>query len=430
MKKIATFISCMFGALALHAGDILIRDINLIPMTGKKVIAGQSVLIRDGRILAIGKNAGSRAEAGAQVIEGKGRYLMPGLTDMHVHLPEPARTDTLLLMNIAAGVTHIRVTNARKLQQQELKQRLAQAAAPVSPKIIYSYLIGKQVQRDEKTLDSLMLALKQQQIRFIKLFSVADEKAFDQLMAAARRNGMTVYGHYPAYAQGEKMIPLPMDKVLASGFGSIEHLGGYEDLEQAAAISKAVKQTRQHGVFNCPTLDWDMIGFDQLYPDAYRQRITYNLVPAKYTGYWEKKYTEDIEKAGGSAKVIADRDAHRPVLARKQEVLKQLAANNCPLLIGSDATGVFQADGFNVYEEMMNWSRAGLDNYTILKSATHTAALFAGEADRWGTIEAGKDADLIILEQNPLEDISNITTVCTTLIDGRIYHKKDIMAQL
>ncbi len=430
MKKIVPLICCMLSAWVLHAGDILIRDINLIPMTGKKVIPAQSVLIRDGRIFAIGKTAGAHAKADAQVIEGKGRYLMPGLTDMHVHLPEPAKTDTLLMMHIAAGVTHIRVTNARKLQQQELRQRLAQTAEPVSPKIIYSYLIGKQVQRDERTLDSAMQALKSQQIRFIKLFSVADETAFDQLMAAAKRNGMTVYGHYPAYTQGEKMINLPMDKVLASGFASIEHLGGYDELEQDADIRKAVQQTQQHKVFNCPTLDWDMIGFDQLYPETYRQRVTYSLLPQKYIDRWERKYAEDIAKAGGAAKVMADRDAHRPVLQRKQNVLKQLADKDCPLLIGGDVTGVFQADGFNVYEEMMNWSRAGLDNFTILKSATLSAAIFAGEADRWGTIETGKEADLVILEQNPLEDMKYITTVSTTLIDGRIYHKKDIMERL
>lgn len=107
-----------------------------------------------------------------------------------------------------------------------------------------------------------------------------------------------------------------------------------------------------------------------------------------------------------------------------------LADQDCPLLIGGDATGNFQLDGFNVYEEMYNWSQAGLDNYTILKSAIVSPAAFFNESDKWGTIETGKNADLVILDKNPLEDIRNITTIRSTLINGKLYHKKELMAGL
>lgn len=429
MKKMLTLFF-VFAAFGLHAGDLLIRDINLIPMTGHKVIKKQCVLIRDGKIRQIGSFTAIKDKEGATVIDGKGKYLMPGLADMHVHLPEPAKTDTMLLMQVAAGVTHMRITNSRNLQQQELRKKLAADPELISPHLVYSHLIGKLPKATAAQLDSLMLALKQDDIRLIKVFSVSSEAAFDQLMLVARQYGITVYGHFPQYAEGEKMISLPLEKVLGSGFSSIEHLGGYEELEKEDALQQAVQQTKRHKVYNCPTLDWDLMAFDQLYPDAYKQRITYSLLPKKYIRNWEAKYAADVEKAGGRDKVMADRDRYRPTLQRKQKVLKLLADAGCPLLLGGDATGNFQAAGFNLYEEMHNWSRAGLDNYTILKSATVTPAAFFNESAQWGTIETGKAADLIILDKNPLEDIKNIATVRSTIINGHVYHKQELIALL
>lgn len=427
MKKVITLICCLLVHYNLKAQDILIRDINLLPMTSNKVLKKQSVLIRGGKIREIGPFAAIKDKDPVTIIDGKGKYLMPGLADMHVHLPDAAKTDTLLLLNIAAGVTHIRVTNSR-MPQEELKQKLTKES--ISPKIVYSHIIGKQTDYTNGQFDSLMQVVKNKDFRFIKLFSVSDVSAFEHLMRVAQENGITVYGHYPQYKQGENMIPVPMDKVLVSGFRSIEHLGGYDEISNEAELKKAIRLTQENGVYNCPTLDWDQMAFDQLYPDAYKQRITYNLLPEKYILNWEAEYAAAIEKGGGASKLVAGRDKYRPTFEKKKKILKMLADQDCPLLIGGDASGSFQVYGFNVYEEMINWSKAGLDNYTILKSATVTPAAFCKETEQWGTIETGKDADLVILDKNPLQDIRNINTISSTIIDGRIYHKKELMNQL
>src|SRR5690606_33018250 len=107
-----------------------------------------------------------------------------------------------------------------------------------------------------------------------------------------------------------------------------------------------------------------------------------------------------------------------------------LYQNECLLLIGGDAEISFQAPGFNIYEEMQNWSKIGIDNFTILKSATNTPALFFNQADEWGTIEIGRNADLIILTKNPIEDIKNIATVETTVINGKIYNTKKTLNKI
>ena len=428
MRKVFTLTLLLCSGFLLHAQDILIRDINIIPMTGKKVLKKQSVLIRDGKILQIGKLSAIRDKQQASIIDGHNKYLMPGLADMHVHMSDSLQTDTLLMLNIAAGITHIRITNSR-MPQQRLRQKLA-GTPSVRPKVIYSYLIGKQKNDTEQQCDSLMTALKNDDIHFIKLFSVSDETSFAPLMRAAQKNGITVYGHYPKYYMPGKGIALPMEEVLNSGFKSIEHLGGYDELEQDAALKKAIQLTKANKVYNCPTLDWDQMAFDQLYPETYKKRMTYNLLPERYILRWEREYAAGIEKAGGVEKVMAERDKYRPTFDKKKKILKMLADADCYLLVGGDASGSFQAPGFNVYEEMMNWSNAGLDNYTILKSATVTPAAFCKESDQWGTIEEGKDADLVILDKNPLEDIRNITTIGATLVDGRVYYKKELMSGL
>jgi len=79
---------------------------------------------------------------------------------------------------------------------------------------------------------------------------------------------------------------------------------------------------------------------------------------------------------------------------------------------------------------MLNWSKVGIDNFTILKSATVNPSLFFKEQDKWGTIEKGKDADLILLIKNPLEDITNIRTIVTTVLKGKVYKKVDLLKKL
>src|SRR3989344_9392877 len=118
----------------------------------------------------------------------------------------------------------------------------------------------------------------------------------------------------------------------------------------------------------------------------------------------------------GQEKILPTKEKYLPSFKNKENILKALYENNCLLIVGSDPGGVFQMEGFNMYEEMVNWSKAGIDNYTILKSATVNPALFFNEQDKWGTVETGKDADLILLIKNPLEDITNIRTVVTTIL--------------
>lgn len=429
MKKLITIFFAIILSSQIFSQELIIKDIDIIPMTSNIVLNNKSVLIKDGKIQEIGEYKKLKKNKKTKIIDGKGKYLMPGLADMHVHLPEENKIEKLLLSNIAAGVTQIRVMNSN-VPQIDLKKKLKSKNDLVSPNIHYSHLIRKSETYSESQADSLMQEIKKKEIGFIKLLSLSDEKTYDNLINAANKHNVIICGHYPLYQKEGKATMIDMEKVLKSNFKSIEHLSGYIWQQDDDQINKVIKFTKEYNIYNCPTLDWDIMSSDLQFPDEYKNRITYQFLPKSITKDWERNYLISIDKAGGKEKVIESRDKNRPNFELKLKVLKKLYENDCFLLIGGDAGNDFQADGFNIYEEMMNWKNAGIDNYTILKSATSTPSQFFGEQNIWGTIEVGKNAEMIILTQNPLENIRNITTIETTIVGDKIYDNKELINKL
>jgi imidazolonepropionase-like amidohydrolase len=400
---------------------IIIKDANIISMKDEKLSGLKSVLIKDGKIVQIDDYAKIKKTKTAYIIDAKGKYLMPGLADMHVHLPAASKIDTLLLTNLAAGITHIRLMNNEEPQLQT-KARLAKDASIASPKMHYSFLVTKDMKFTAKQFDSLAKDVKQKGYDFIKLFSIADEAAFNNLMASANKNKIMVCGHFPS--------AVSIDKVINSGFKSIEHLGGYDKLKDSTQLNGAIKLSKEKGMYNCPTLDYDVMAAYQSFPDDYKNRIVFSFAPKKLLDAWEREYKKGVEENGGADKILEFKNKYTPVFKNKLSIIKKLADANCNLLMGSDPGSPFQMAGFNVYEEMLLWAKAGISNYQILRSATIVPAQFFGQEKKWGSIEIGKDGDVIILEKNPLENILNIGTVETTIFNGKVHNKKEIINSL
>lgn len=428
MKKLTILFLAIFCSTNIFAQDIIIKDVNIIPMTSNIVIENQSILIQSGKITEIGEFLNLPQNENTKIIIGKGKYLMPGLADMHVHLHEEEKIENLLISSIAAGVTHIRIMNS-DVSQTDLRKKLNEKTDLISPEIHYSHLIRRSDTLTESQADSLMGQIKADGISFVKLLSLSDEQTFDHLIKSANKHNLIIGGHYPVYQHEGKRKMVDMEKVIKGNYKSIEHLAGYIWLEKDE-IDNVLKLTKDYNIYNCPTLDWDIMSGNLQYPDEYKNRITYQILPETITKDWESNYLSHIEKAGGKEKVIELRDERFPDFELKLNILKRLYENDCLLLIGGDAGTHFQADGFNIYEEMINWRNAGIDNYTILKSATVTPSLFFNEQDKWGTIEVGKNAEMIILSENPLLDIKNITTIETTIIREEIYNNRDLINKL
>lgn len=425
-KLLITLLLSLLALLAFpqKKSEIIIKDASIISMNDdmytneNKITPLKSILIKNGKIVQIDDYAKIKKTKTTHIIDAKGKYVLPGLADMHVHLPSSSKIDTLLLTNLAAGITHIRVMNNEEPQLQT-KARLAKDASISSPKMHYSFLVTKDMKYTAKQFDSLVKDVKLKGYDFIKLFSVASETAFDNLMSAANKHKITVCGHFPS--------AVSIDKVINSGFKSIEHLGGYDKLKDSTQLSGAIKLSKEKGLYNCPTLDYDVMAAYQSFPDDYKNRLVFSFAPKKLLDNWESEYKKSVEENGGTDKIIEFKNKYAPIFKNKLNIIKKLADSNCNLLMGSDPGSPFQMAGFNVYEEMLLWAKAGISNYQILRAATIVPAQFFGQEKKWGSIEVGKDADVIILEKNPLENILNIGTVETTICNGKVFEKKMIL---
>ena len=430
MKK-NKLLYCLFflftQSIQAQNAKIIIKDVNLITMTSNTVQPMKSVLIEGGKITQINAFKKLSKDKNTVIIDGRGKYLMPGLADMHAHLGDGNDVDTLLLASVAAGITHVRVLDS-DIKYPALKTRL-KTPNYIAPDIHFSSLITRDNKYDKSQLDSLVMAAKADGISLIKVKGITDETQFDHLMQLVSSNNMMICGHYPMLVQFGKAVPLDVTKVMKSGYRSIEHLGGYDKLTDEKQLLEAIQLTKAQNLFNCPTLDWDKMAYNQQYPTDYKNRLVYQYAPKKYLDKWEKEYTEFIQQYGDKA--IADnKQSYIPIYEKKQKIFKQLYENNCPLLIGGDGGGFFQMNGFNIYDEMYNWSKIGVDNFTILKSSTLTPAQFFKEDKSWGTIEIGKNGDVILLAKNPLEDIKNIISLELTIMKGQVYRKADLMKRL
>jgi imidazolonepropionase-like amidohydrolase len=394
---------------------IVVKNVNIIPINENKVLNKKSVLIENGKIIQIDDFDKLTLDKTERIINAKNKYLMPGLADMHVHLHEKQNLDTQFLLNVSAGVTQIRIMNSDE-NQGELKNSLNQK---IKPSIHFSYIFSRKNTINQ--LDSIFADVKKNKLGFIKLFSVKDENTFDELMKRANQEKIIVCGHYPS--------GISMEKVLQSGLKSIEHFSAYSKEQNKDKLDQNIQLTKENNVYNCPTFDYFVTAFSYQYPNEYRNRLTYQKAPKSYLEKWEKELRAKIDK-DGEKKFLESGENYKTTFENQKAAFKKLYENEGKLLVGSDASGIFQLSGFSMYDEMLFWAKLGIDNYTILKSATLTPAQFFNEQNKWGSVEVNKDADLIILNKNPLENMSNLSSIETIILQGNVYSQKELLKTL
>ena len=415
MKNKLLILINLFAIVQLFGQRTVVKNVNIIPINQNTILKNKSFLIENGKIIEINDFKKLNLDKTEKIINAKNKYLMPGLADMHVHLHEKKSLDTLLLLNISAGVTQIRVMNSH-VNQAELKESMYQK---IKPTIHYSYIFSKQNSTNQ--IDSIFNDVKKNNLDFIKLFSVKDENTFDELMVRANQEKKIVCGHYPS--------SVSMSKVLKSGFKSIEHLSAYPNDENINNLDENIKLTKENNVYNCPTFDYFVTVFNYQYPYDYKTRLSYQKAPKSYVDKWEKDLKAKIEKVG-EQKFLEYGENYKAKFEKQKLIFTKLYKNECLLLVGSDPSGLFQISGFSMHDEMLFWSKLGIDNYTILKSATLIPAQFFEEQNEWGSVEVDKVADLIILNKNPLENIRNLSTIETIIKQGNIYNQKELLNTL
>ena len=271
---------------------------------------------------------------------------------------------------------------------------------------------------------------------FLKIHPGIRSEVFDTLAAAARRAGIRLAGHVPA--------EVGLQRALAAGYITIDHLDGYVEAmartgnsEESAffglnlgerldesRMPALVRATREAGVWNVPT----QVLMENLVPDvsleALQRRPEMRYVSRQTQSKWAEVKRSMLEETGSTPESMAK------TMDVRRKLIKALHQAGAGLLLGSDAPQIYNVPGFATHRELEALVGAGLTPYEALETGTRNVAAFFGTLATTGTIEVGKQADLILLDGNPLTDIRNTAKQSGVMVRGRWLPKAEIEARL
>jgi imidazolonepropionase-like amidohydrolase len=409
-------------------------------------VPDQTVVVQDGRIQAVGARTAIAVPPGVLEVDGTGKYLLPGLADMHVHL-EYFEEPTVLQLFLANGVTAVRNMDGRPYILEWRDQ--IEKGALLGPAIYTAgpLLDGDPPLRPDNTVvrdgtegRATVLAQQAAGYDFVKVYTNLSAAAYRGILATARELHMPVAGHVPRYVS--------LGESLASGQASIEHLGDYDEaieaddspyrgryhwfkrflgmpIDVAKARSIGQEQARR-GVWTVPTL---VQAGRELAPADVVQTWLTNPEAAYISpdgrAFWE-------EQLRRTAARMDDEDWRRVALGKSNRLslVRALHEAGVPLLAGTDTPNPFVVPGFSLHEELKLFVDAGMSPLEALATATREAARFAGDLDVRGTVEAGKRADLLLLEGNPLDDVTNTRKLAGVVVRGTWLPREELTRML
>jgi imidazolonepropionase-like amidohydrolase len=414
-------------------GTTVFTNVNVIPMDRERLLKNQTVIVRGGQIAEIGDADKLKAPAGAVQIDGRGKYLIPGLIDMHTHLfsddkvPNNLATDELAII-VGNGVTTARLmigtpeqlTLRTKIAQGEMLGPTLFVASPQLTGRAYGQVFNGRVVTSPEDAQRAVRDFKSAGYDFIKITNFITRPVYDAATATAKEVGIRIVGHVD--------LQVGLDRALAAG-QQIEHLDSYMeavlkddapmkesvsdygvwrkqnwaslDHVDDAKIAAIAKATAKAGVYSCPTLTFFKVSFTiEETDEAIRARPDYRFFPERLRGPLHRAY-----RSFWTGPPTAERRGRYNEVRNK--LVKSIHDAGGKIMAGSDTPELFLLYGWTLHREIKNLAEAGLSPYAALAAATRNPAEYLRQLDTIGTIEKGKRADLVLLDANPLEEISN-----------------------
>ena len=382
-------------------GKLALVGATLVDGTGHAAVANSTVLIDNGRILAVGARATTQIPAGVRRIDVQGKTIVPGLWDSHAHLHQLEWVPVYL----AAGVTTVRDMGNELPFIVDLRSAV-QSRRVNGPNIISAGLVDGPGPNAFGPLSASTpdegreIVRRYHELGFeqMKLYSLLSPAVVGAICAEAHKLGMTVTGHIPT--------SLSLLAAIDSGMDQVAHqpIRGEVGSDE---LNATIEHLKQHGTVIDPTASWNEIGgHSQAEPLQSFQPVTQHLPPV---------FMQTRAASWGSAN--PDTVAPHQRLARSLATTRALHDAGVPIIAGTDE-GV---PGFSVYREIELYVMAGFTPMEALRAATAVPARAMHMDKELGTVEAGKRADLLVLDANPLEKISNIRSVRFVMKDGQLF---------
>ena len=363
---------------------------------------------------------------GAVRIDGKGKFLMPGLGEMHGHNPPLGSSDefveTVYFLFLANGVTTVRSMLGWP-GQLELREKVKRGEL-LGPTL---YLAGPSFSgtsiQSAPQAEARVREQKAQGWDLLKVHPGLKRDHYEAMARTAKEVGMRFGGHIPAdvglvhaIEQGQETVD-HLD-------GYIEYFGGHPDIRgEPAKLAGIVKRTRETGTWVVPTMClWETIlGAADLEKMSNYPELIY--MPPDQVEQWKKSYQA----------LLSRKDNPMPAqqtAAQRKVLLKALSDGGVKILFGTDAPQQFSVPGFSIHREIRAMTEAGMRPFDILKSATANVGEYFKHQDRFGVIVPGHRADLLLLEANPLEDASNVAKRSGVMVRGQWLAEREIQARL
>jgi imidazolonepropionase-like amidohydrolase len=421
-------ILAMITISSTRAADPVVAfvNVNVVPMDRDRVVAGQTVVVRDGRIAAVGPSASTTVPAGAVRVDGQGKYLMPGLAEMHGHVPPPNQPaqyiEDVLVLYFANGVTTVRGMQGAP-GQLELRDRVNKGEL-VGPTL---YLAGPSFNGNAvKTPEQAVQMVREQKSQgwdLLKVQGGLSVATYDAMARTAKEVGIPFAGHVPAdvgLLHAIEMGQQTYDHI--DGF--IEYLGGAKGPVDEVKLREIVRRVREQGAWIVPTMAvWETLQgtLDDKTLTAYPEL---KYMPVQQVQQWTlalQKRLSNPQLNQAAAKLVID---------NRMRILRALHEGGVRILLGTDAPQQFSVPGFSIHREMTRMIAAGMTPYDVVKSGTQSVGAYFKDRDDFGTIEVGKRADLVLVDANPLQNVANIARRSGVMARGRWLTEKDIQARL
>ncbi len=420
---------------------LAIEHVMVLPMTvDGPVLHDQTVTLQDGRIARIETSAGAKVGEGVRRVDGTGKYLMPSLTDAHIHLENDRilrmflqnpniptgtiRTEDIFLPYVANGV--LQVFDLSATAETVGQRDEVESGRVVGPHIALAAMIdgpdplwpvgmtrvaatpsdGRQAVRDASA----------EGYEIVKVYSKLDLPTFTAIVDEARKLHMLVVGHIPQRGKGIT------EKFFQPGFGMVAHAEEFAQQTSVPAeadIPHYVEMAKRNGTWLTGTLSLDERLLEETsHPDSLKTRpelrfltpVVYAMVTEHNPYVANAKYVEYL----------------RAIVAFNRKLVQAFAAAGIPVLAGTDTPVPGMVAGFALHDELEAMARYGLSNKRVLEGATRLPAEWLGVAGDRGVVAVGKRADLLLLDADPVADVANTRKIAAVVVGGRFLSHSEL----
>ena len=416
-----------------ESADLVLSNINIIDVERGIVIENQDVLIEGNKIKSIFPHGNAKVKAD-RVLEGAEKYVIPGLWDMHAHIRAYSHADNLPMF-LLYGVTGIRdlgLTNynlikrwRKQIEDDEIVgPRIISSGVIIegSPPIFRSSVVIPTFQEVVPTIDSLI----SEEVEIIKVFDNIPKDEYVAILRYCKEKSILTAGH----------IPADMNQFSASeaGLGSIEHFWGIDKTfreynsfsysnEEVDSLARVLVE---NDTYVCPTLVNSMSTFigneiDSTGEVSGSEEDKLKLTPNYFKALWTRIRAELL-----IANTSADFKRFREMQKMDREIIKKLHDRGVKILAGTDTPNPYVFTGISLHEELEIFVKVGLTPAEALKTATLYPAQYFRRTNTLGNVAKGLTADLVVLDANPLEDITHTQRIHAVIYDGKFLSNNDL----